>query len=651
MPQVKVIKAGEGKMVWAAGDHYTFKVTAQDTDGTYSLFEGLVPPQGGPPPHFHGREFEAFYILEGELTFHTEQGSITAGPGDYAHIPMNVLHTFKNESNRLARMLAIASPSSLENFLEDIGRPVYDRDSIPTPVTPADIEKIMSVAPRYGIGIVLPDRATALPPKTGLQPQIIRAGEGKMVWAAGDHYTYKVVGQDTGGHYSLFEALVPPQGGPPPHYHGREFEAFYILEGELTFHTEQGSVKAGRGVYAHIPKNVLHTFRNESNGLVRMVAIVSPSSMENFLEEIGHPVYDRDSIPTPVTPTDVEKIVKTAPKYGIGIDLSYHALPTYEVPEMPASPASSGSTSGRDNDAKVTFYVALWKRKGIRLSAFDDYWRDVHGPVCARLPGQFQYWQFHVAHNDGGVFPAVDGVNYTTTEDDQFDGIAELTFRSVKDRQIWFDAAGVLMDDEHNIFSKAIGYVTELGNSTTYVDGLKMGDPNGSVDALKFHVMVRQAPGVSNADFRRYMTDRFAANVVRNRQVLKFRLHLFEPPDLSRPDAAGVVHYEPPNKQYQAAFEIAFKNHLDMERFFASPEYAEAIKDQAKYVKQVSPFPERSAYTFVYKGRMTLAGQRGSRTAELITQVGATNQLRPDIHELIVGEIPHSKPMVNSNGG
>ena len=113
----------------------------------------------------------------------------------------------------------------------------------------------------------------------------------------------------------------------------------------------------------------------------------------------------------------------------------------------------------------MTFYVLLWKRKGISLAGFDDYWRDVHGPVCARLPGQFQYWQFHVAHNEGGIFPAGSGVSYSTADEDQFDGIAELTFRSLADRQTWFDAAGILMDDEHNIFSKAIGYVTEPGNS------------------------------------------------------------------------------------------------------------------------------------------------------------------------------------------
>ena len=158
-------------------------------------------------------------------------------------------------------------------------------------------------------------------------------------------------------------------------------------------------------------------------------------------------------------------------------------------------------------------------------------------------------------------------------------------------------------------------------------------------------MLVRQAPGVSNAEFRRYMTDSLAAQVARSEHVLKFRLHLFEPPDLSRPDAAGVVHFEPPERQYQAAYELAFRNHLDMERFFASPEYAAAVRDEPRFVEQVSPFPERNPYTFVYDGRMTLAGQRGSRTAELITRLGATNQLRADIHDLVVGGCPTACPL------
>jgi hypothetical protein len=64
--------------------------------------------------------------------------------------------------------------------------------------------------------------------------------------------------------------------------------------------------------------------------------------------------------------------------------------------------------SARDKDGSVVFDVLLWKRRGISVQLFDDYWRNVHGPECARLPGQFRYWQLHVAHNDGGMWPCAD---------------------------------------------------------------------------------------------------------------------------------------------------------------------------------------------------------------------------------------------------
>ena len=292
--------------------------------------------------------------------------------------------------------------------------------------------------------------------------------------------------------------------------------------------------------------------------------------------------------------------------------------------------------SQRDHEGKVVFLVPLWKRKSISLDLFSDYWSNVHGPVCARLPGQFQYWQFHLAHNEGGIWPELPGISYKTEEEDQFDGIAELTFKTVEDRETWFTASKILMDDEHNLFRKAIGYNSNPGNSITYVDGIENGLPNGILEVEKFHVMVQKAEGVSVEEFRQYMKETFAAKIASSDQVLKLRLHLFEEVDNSRPDAAGVVHFESTEKQYQAAFQIAFANRLDLENFFASDIYAAAVHDQAKYVKQLSLFPERRAYTFVYDSQMTLAGKRSATVAKLITSIGATNQLKEDISTLML---------------
>ncbi len=61
------------------------------------------------------------------------------------------------------------------------------------------------------------------------------------------------------------------------------------------------------------------------------------------------------------------------------------------------------------------------------------------------------------------------------------------------------------------------------------------------------------------------------------------------------------------------------------------------LKILAKYVKGFFPFPERSTYTFVYDGKMTLAGKCSSQVADLILQAGATNQLKEDVVALMNG--------------
>lgn len=304
--------------------------------------------------------------------------------------------------------------------------------------------------------------------------------------------------------------------------------------------------------------------------------------------------------------------------------------------------------SSRDDNAKLSFYVLLKKRDGLNLSMFDNYWRDVHGPVCARLPGQYQYWQFHLSHNHGGYWQKVDGVEYECSEHDQFDGIAELTFQNEEERNAWFSAASILMEDEHNIFSRAVGYVADNGNAITYKDTLSDGAPNGSATGPRFHMLLQKSDNVSVSDFRKYLSDSYIPALLESSAVSKLRSHFLEEHDNSEdlPPAPGVDHYEPMDKQYQAAIEIAFHNQMEMERFFSSEQYARSIKDQASFVKRVNAFPVRDIYTFVYDGEMTMSGQRGSSTASLIYEIGATNQLLDNISHLMMnGEVQAQNQM------
>jgi quercetin dioxygenase-like cupin family protein len=57
---------------------------SEESGGAVSLIENVVPPGfPGPYPHTHGFD-EAFYVLEGELTFQVEDELLTASPGELA---------------------------------------------------------------------------------------------------------------------------------------------------------------------------------------------------------------------------------------------------------------------------------------------------------------------------------------------------------------------------------------------------------------------------------------------------------------------------------------------------------------------------------------------------------------------------------------
>jgi quercetin dioxygenase-like cupin family protein len=156
MIQAVIRNAGEGRTIAVVGDVYRFLATGDDTDGKYALWEAIVPPGGGPPPHVHSREEEGFYILEGEITLHVGDERIVATAGMFANMPIGTPHSFKNESDRPAKMLISVAPAGLEQMFFEFGVPLPEGSTTALLPTKEEIEKLLEIAPRYGVEIRLP---------------------------------------------------------------------------------------------------------------------------------------------------------------------------------------------------------------------------------------------------------------------------------------------------------------------------------------------------------------------------------------------------------------------------------------------------------------------------------------------------------------
>jgi Cupin domain len=85
--------------------------------------------------------------------------TVVAAPGAFIQIPRGTPHAFKNQSAAPARMLIQCVPAGFDKFMAEFAVELPSADAPAPPPSPAEIEKLLSIAPRYGI-VMLPPSAT-----------------------------------------------------------------------------------------------------------------------------------------------------------------------------------------------------------------------------------------------------------------------------------------------------------------------------------------------------------------------------------------------------------------------------------------------------------------------------------------------------------
>jgi quercetin dioxygenase-like cupin family protein len=151
--RVMHLPAGVGPSWWVYGDKDIMEVTGEDTGGTLSVVETVVPPHGGPPPHIHHNEHEAFYVIEGDFEVLDNDRTITVGPGAFVYMPKGSLHYFKNLHDEPKRLLLLFFPAGFQKYLMEVGQPVAEGQTTP-PSTGTDLAQAGRIGAKYGLEIV-----------------------------------------------------------------------------------------------------------------------------------------------------------------------------------------------------------------------------------------------------------------------------------------------------------------------------------------------------------------------------------------------------------------------------------------------------------------------------------------------------------------
>jgi mannose-6-phosphate isomerase-like protein (cupin superfamily) len=147
---------GEGVSVWSLGGRFTMKLTANDSLDQFALVEAVAFRTTEPPLHIHHREDEAWYVLDGQMTFYVGDDTMTATAGTFVFAPRGIAHTFTVDVEP-TRVLVFAAPAGFERFALELGGEATSDVPPPGLAVPGP-DVLGPVAERYGIEVVGPPR-------------------------------------------------------------------------------------------------------------------------------------------------------------------------------------------------------------------------------------------------------------------------------------------------------------------------------------------------------------------------------------------------------------------------------------------------------------------------------------------------------------
>ena len=140
---------GEGKTYTLGRITLTFKTTAADNAGAYTLCEAIEPPDSGAGLHRHSTYDETHIICAGRYQCQLGDRMLTLGPGDMMFAPRGTPHSIRSLGPETGVELVISSPGGIfDAFIEEVAASMTVSG---TPSEPGPAVDFRAIAAKYGI--------------------------------------------------------------------------------------------------------------------------------------------------------------------------------------------------------------------------------------------------------------------------------------------------------------------------------------------------------------------------------------------------------------------------------------------------------------------------------------------------------------------
>ena len=133
---------------WLFGSHHYVITNPHYSDLEYDQVEKKSKPGVKTPPHIHGGYTELVYVIEGQMTVHTKEGSITLNSGQHFFIPKGMPHWLEaTQKQGITRTLQTFAPAGFGLLLTQFG--TASPENIP-PVESIDMELFEKLSGEIG---------------------------------------------------------------------------------------------------------------------------------------------------------------------------------------------------------------------------------------------------------------------------------------------------------------------------------------------------------------------------------------------------------------------------------------------------------------------------------------------------------------------
>jgi hypothetical protein len=143
-----------------------------------------------------------------------------------------------------------------------------------------------------------------------------------------------------------------------------------------------------------------------------------------------------------------------------GISMTQHS-----PQRAPSQLVNTADFAARDERICCLSYGVMRKLAGLPQDLFAGYWRDVLGPLCARLPGVDYYVQHHFSQDHrANLWPLPDGIRRM---DVVLDGAVEIGFADTDGKNRYVKASPVLFADAFHQRIPALAGIRACGTEIT----------------------------------------------------------------------------------------------------------------------------------------------------------------------------------------